>query len=153
MILDYVSPTRVFLSLKKALADLKYRKTFNSILDSLDKDKKLEELGIKKEKDGSMYIGFNLNPELLLYSDTSSETAELKMVAEKMKKYTDFFTVEGILDYMRVDYERVLTDTYYGYVIRLSFNNKSYKRSKFIYDISYLIGLPALLISIILLIF
>jgi hypothetical protein len=78
-----------------------------------------------------------LNPELLLYSDTSQESVELRLISEKMNKYNDFLTKEGILDSIKVDYERIQTEEHYGYVLQISFNFKQYKKSDFIYGISY----------------
>ena len=84
-----------------------------------------------------MYIGIDLNPELLLYSDTSQESVELRLISEKMKKYNDFLTKEGILDSIKVEYERVQNDSFYGYILQIGYSFKNYKRSDLVYDISY----------------
>jgi hypothetical protein len=92
-----------------------------------------------------MYLGINLNPELLLYSETSQETVELKLISEKMLKHNDFLMKEGILDFIKVDYDRVQSETFYGYVIQISFRFTKYSLNKMIYDIAYfltLIGAP-----------
>ena len=54
-----------------------------------------------------------------------------------MKKYNDFLTREGLLDSVNVDYERVKTDSYYGYVLQIKYDFKKYRRRKFVYDILY----------------
>lgn len=153
MILDYILPNRVYSSLKKSITELRYKSKYKSIVMELFNSGKLDELGIKLNKGGEMYLGINLNPELLLYSDTSQESVELKFINEKMKKYTDFFTVEGILDYMKVDYDRVRNDNHYGYIIQLSFRNVNYKVKRFVYDITYFSTIFLVIISSLFLIF
>jgi hypothetical protein len=54
-----------------------------------------------------------------------------------MNKYNDFLTKEGILDSIKVDFERVQDDSFYGYILQISFNFKKYKKSDLIYAISY----------------
>lgn len=146
MILDYLSPVRVYKSLAGNIDDLlKYRK-YITIIKELNADGKLEQLNLRLDENGNMYLGIDLNPELLLYSETSQETVELKLISEKMLKHNDFLMREGILDFIKVDYDRVQTDTFYGYVIQLSFRFTKYSLKKMIYDLVYsltLIGIPA----------
>lgn len=145
MILDYLSPVRVYKSLAGNIDDLlKYRK-YITIIKELNADGKLEQLNLRLDENGNMYLGIDLNPELLLYSETSQETVELKLISEKMLKHNDFLMREGILDFIKVDYDRVQTDTFYGYVIQLSFRFTKYSLKKMIYDLVYsltLIGIP-----------
>ena len=103
MILDYISPARIIKSLNSGITDLGNFYKYRDIIKELEKDGKLKELDLTTDSDGNMFLGVNLNPELLLYSDTSQESVELKLIAEKMKKYTDFLTKEGILDAVTVD--------------------------------------------------
>jgi hypothetical protein len=137
MILDYLSPIRIYRRLTIHIKELTYYRTFKKIIFDLNKSGKLDEIGIKADPNLNMYIGINLNPELLLYSDASQESVELKLISEKMNKYNDFLTKEGILDSIKVDYERIQTEEHYGYVLQISFNFKQYKKSDFIYGISY----------------
>ena len=137
MILDYISPVRVYKRLSSNLVELSRYRLFKRIVDELNVTGKLDEIGIKSDSSSNMYIGIDLNPELLLYSEMSQESVELKLISEKMNKYNDFLTNEGILDVIKVDYDRVQDDTYYGYVLQLSFSFKKYKKSDLIYDISY----------------
>lgn len=145
MILDYLSPLKVYKSLAGNIDDLiKYRK-YISIIKELNAVGKLEALNIRLDEDHNMYLGINLNPELLLYSETSQETVELKLISEKMLKHNDFLMKEGILDFIKVDYDRVQSETFYGYVIQISFRFTKYSLNKMIYDIAYfltLIGAP-----------
>lgn len=137
MILDYLSPVRIYRQLSINLKELLNYRKFKKIIVDLNESGKLEEIGIRADASANMYIGIDLNPELLLYSETSQESVELRLISEKMNKYNDFLTKEGILDSIKVDYERVQTDAYYGYVLQISFNFKKYKKSEFIYGISY----------------
>jgi len=137
MILNYLSPVKVYEKLSLSLTELSNRQKFKKIIFELNASGKLESLGIKVDPASNMYIGIDLNPELLLYSDTSQEPVELKLVAEKMNKYNDFLTKEGILDSIRVDYERIQTEEYYGYVLQISYNFIKYKKSDLIYSVSY----------------
>lgn len=152
MILDYISPAKVYRRLTENFIELSRYMKFKNIITELNVAGKLDEIGIKTDSSSNMYIGINLNPELLLYSEMSQESVELKLISEKMNKYNDFLTKEGILDVIKVDYERVQDDNYYGYVLQLSFNFKKYRRSDFIYDISYysilLIGTASLILSL-----
>lgn len=145
MILDYLSPIKVYKSLAGNIDDLiKYRK-YISIIKELNAAGKLEALNIRLDEDHNMYLGINLNPELLLYSETSQETVELKLISEKMLKHNDFLMKEGILDFIKVDYDRVQSETFYGYVIQISFRFTKYSLNKMIYDIAYcltLLGAP-----------
>jgi hypothetical protein len=143
MILNYLSPVKVYEKLSLNLTELSNHRKFKKIIFELNASGKLESLGIKVDPTSNMYIGIDLNPELLLYSDTSQEPVELKLVAEKMNKYNDFLTKEGILDSIRVDYERIQTEEYYGYVLQIGYNFIKYKKSDLIYSVSYfsLIGL------------
>jgi hypothetical protein len=137
MILDYLSPIRIYRRLSIHIKELTHYRTFKRIIFDLNKSGKLDEIGLKADPNLNMYIGIDLNPELLLYSDASQESVELKLISEKMNKYNDFLTKEGILDSIKVDYERIQTDEHYGYVLQISFNFNKYKKSDFIYGISY----------------
>jgi len=137
MILDYLSPIRIYRRLTIHIKELTHYRTFKKIIFDLNASGKLDEIGIKADPNLNMYIGINLNPELLLYSDASQESVELKLISEKMNKYNDFLTREGILDSIKVDYERIQTEEHYGYVLQISFNFNKYKKSDFIYGISY----------------
>jgi hypothetical protein len=137
MILDYLSPARVYKKLTVSLEELSKYRRFRKIVDELRVSGKLDSVGIKLDPNSNMYIGIDLNPELLLYSETSQESVELRLVSEKMNKYNDFLTNEGILDAIKVDYERIQSDTYYGYILQIGFDFKKYKRSDLIYAISY----------------
>lgn len=153
MILNYVSPIRVYKRLAGNIEELIQYSRFKKIVLDLNSTGKLDEVGIKIDENSNMYIGVDLNPELLLYSDTSQESVELKMISEKMNKYNDFLTKEGILDSIKLEYERVLTDDFYGYILQISYNFKKYKRSHLIYEILYFlsiaIGLGAIVKAII----
>jgi hypothetical protein len=145
MILDYLSPVKVYKSLAGNIDDLvKYRR-YLGIIKELNESGKLDKLGIRLDADKNMYLGINLNPELLLYSETSQETVELKLISEKMLKHNDFLMKEGILDFIKVDYDRVQSETFYGYVIQISFRFTKYSLNRMIYNIAYsltLIGAP-----------
>jgi hypothetical protein len=152
MILDYISPRHVYKRLVANLTELSRYRKFKKIVVELNETGKLDEIGIRSDNDANMYIGINLNPELLLYSETSQESVELKLISEKMNKYNDFLTKEGILDVIKVDYDRVRDDNYYGYVLQLGFNFLIYKKSDLIYCISYFSSLILGLVTSILLI-
>jgi hypothetical protein len=137
MILNYISPVKVYKRLAGNIEELLHYSKFKKIILELNKVGKLAEAGIKVDENSNMYIGVDLNPELLLYSDTSQESVELKMISEKMNKYNDFLTKEGILDSIKLEYERVSTDSFYGYILQIGYNFKRYKRAHLIYDVSY----------------
>jgi hypothetical protein len=137
MILNYLSPDRVYKRLSSNLTELSNYRRFKKIILELKDAGKLDALGISVDINSNMYIGIDLNPELLMYSETSQESVELKLISEKMNKYNDFLTKEGILDAIKVDYERIQNPDYYGYVLQISFNFIKYRRSDLIYDISY----------------
>lgn len=137
MILDYISPIKVYRRLAICLDELAKFRKYRKIILELNDSGKLDEIGLRADSSSNMYIGIDLNPELLLYSETSQESVELKLVSEKMNKYNDFLTKEGILDSIKVDYERVQNDSYYGYILQISFNFIKYKKSDLIYAISY----------------
>jgi hypothetical protein len=149
MIVDYLNPALVFKSLKEGLDDLASFSRYRKIIFELEAAGKLTALGLYHDDDGNLYLGVNLNPELLLYSDsdTSQETVELKLIGEKMNKYNDFLTKEGILDAVTVDYDRVKDGEYYGYVLQIKYNFKKYRRSKFVYDICYFLAIASLIVG------
>ena len=134
---NYISPVKIYNRLSSNLVELSNYRRFKKIVLELNETGRLREIGIKIDPNSNMYIGIDLNPELLLYSDTSQESVELKLISEKMGKYNDFLTKEGILDSIKVDYERIKNDTHYGYVLQISFNFIKYTRFNLIYDISY----------------
>lgn len=137
MILDYIEPTRIYKRLAGHIEELTRYSKFKRIITELNSQGKLDEIGLKVDSNSNMYIGIDLNPELLLYSETSQGSVELKLVAEKMNRYNDFLTKEGILDVIKVDYERIQTDAFYGYILQIGFNFKIYRRSDFIYGLFY----------------
>lgn len=142
-IINKLNPVVVFKSLVSTIKELiRYRK-YSSILKELDADGKLKDNGIKLEKN-LMYVGVNLNPELLLYGGDSQESVELKFVSEAMRKYTDFLEKEGILDAISADYERILNDDFYGYLVQIKFKMTKYKLSNMLYDICYLLVISAI---------
>jgi hypothetical protein len=137
MIYNYINPVKIYKSLIAAINELGNHLKYKKIIFELQKDGKLDAIGLAVDKDANLYIGIDLNPELLMYSETSQESVELKLISEKMKKYTDFLTKEGILDAVRMDYDRIKTEEYYGYVLQIRFNFLKYDKNKFIYDIGY----------------
>ena len=114
MILNKLNPIWVGTSLKKNINEYQKYITYKKIIYNLNTSGKLDEIGFKTDEDANLYLGVNLNPELLLYSDASQEPVELKMISEKMLKYNDFLTKEGILDVITVDYDRVKNDSFYA---------------------------------------
>ena len=145
MILDYLSPIRVYKNLAGNIDDLLKYKKYSSIIKELNTEGKLEQLGLRLDANGNMYLGVDLNPELLLYSETSQESVELKFISEKMIRHNDFLMKEGILDFIRVDYDRVQNETFYGYVIQISFRFTKYSKNRMAYNLAYfltLIGVP-----------
>lgn len=146
MILDYISPIRVFKTLSSNVDELLKYKKYKTIISELNTQGKLEAIGFSLDAVGNLYVGIDLNPELLMYSETSQESVELKLISEKMNKYNDFLTNEGILDSIKVDYDRVQNDTFYGYVLQIGFRFTQYTRKKLVYSIGYFI-VAALIIS------
>jgi hypothetical protein len=146
MKLRYLSPIVAYKLLDTNLDELSKYRTYKKIITELNAIGKLDEIGFRADENGNLYLGINLNPELLLYSETSQESVELKLVSEKMNKYNDFLTKEGILDSIKVDYERVQNEEFYGYILQISYNFVKYKKSDLVYAISYLSALCAGLI-------
>lgn len=137
MIRKYIDPITVYHTLKDNVNDLIKSAKYRKIIFELKNEGKLEEIGLSLDETGNLYLGINLNPELLLYSETSQETVELKLISEKIKKYTDFLTREGILDSVIMNYDRIKNEEYYGYVLQITYHFKKYKKSELIYAISY----------------
>lgn len=148
---DKINPVKVFKNLKASIEDLSNFYKYQKIIFELQRDGKLEAIGFSLDEDANLYLGINLNPELLLYSETSTDSVELKMVGEKMRKYTDFLTKEGILDFVKVDYDRIQTEAYYGYILQVKYDFKKYRRGRFIYGISYFLSIGAAIATLILL--
>jgi hypothetical protein len=135
MILDHLNPVKVYRSLSECVEDLINFSKYKEIVRELYTNGKLEEIGLTIDQDANLYIGINLNPELLLYSETSQTSVELKMISEKMNKYNDFLTKEGILDYIKVEYDRAQDVNFYGYILQISYNFKKYRKKKMIYSL------------------
>lgn len=152
MILDYLSPAKVYQKLTLNLDELAKCRKFKKIVVELNETGRLDEIGLKMDSNSNMYIGIDLNPELLLYSETSQESVELRLISEKMNKYNDFLTNEGILDSIKVDYERVQSEEFYGYILQIGFNFKQYKKSDLVYSISYFSAITLGILTSILLI-
>ena len=154
MILNKLNPIWVATSLKKNINEYSKYIKYKKIIYNLNESGKLDEIGFKTDEDANLYLGVNLNPELLLYSDASQEPVELKMISEKMLKYNDFLTKEGILDVITVDYDRVKNDSFYGYVLQIKFNFSNFKRREIAWAISYftilLLASGSLLLSLLL---
>jgi len=149
MIRKYLNPIKVYKNLQENIEDLLMYSKYKKIIFELQETGKLEAIGFSVDSNGNLYLGINLNPELLLYSETSQESVELKMISEKMKKYTEFLTKEGILDSIKMDYDRAQDDTFYGYILQISYNFKKYKRNSLIYGLSYFGTILAVLITIV----
>lgn len=137
MILNYLNPVKKYRDLIDCLNDLKKFNRYKKIVFSLQKEGKLEKIGFSLDQTSNLYLGINLNPELLLYSETSQESVELKMVSEKMTKYTDFLTKEGIIDSVKVDYERIQTEEYYGYILKISYSFTKYSKKMLFHILTY----------------
>jgi len=150
MMFDKTNPIRVFKNLKDSIEDLANFYKYQKIIFELQREGKLEAIGFSLDSDANLYLGINLNPEILLYSETSSGPAELRMVSERMKKYTDFLTKEGILDFVKVEYDRIQTEAYYGYILQVKYDFKKYRRGSFIYGISYFLAMIASIATLVL---
>lgn len=148
-LINRINPLKVFKSLKDAIIELIRYKRYSNIIKELDEKGKLKEKGITLEKN-LMYIGINLNPDLLLYGNEAQETVELKFVSEALRKYTDFLEKEGILDAISADYDRVYDQSnFYGYIVQIKFKMTKYSIGRFIYDIVFLLSvLSSLFIGI-----
>lgn len=147
---DKTNPIRVFKNLKSSIEDLANFYKYQKIIFELQREGKLDAIGFSLDSDANLYLGINLNPELLLYSETSSGPAELKMIGEKMKRYTEFLTKEGILDFVKVEHDRIQTEAYYGYILQVKYDFKKYRRGSFIYGISYFLAMVASIATLIL---
>ena len=132
----YIYPHKVLDLIRKNLYEIQSNRRYVSILNELDADNKLKDIGfVRKEND--LFVGVNLNPELLLYTDDSRESVELKFIADYTRKHNKFLENEGILDSVKADYERVYDQSdFYGYIVRISYNSKL-NRKDLVYGLSY----------------
>ena len=155
MIFKKLNPVTNYRELRSNLEELSNYKRYKEIVLDLQKEGKLERIGFSLDEEGNLYLGIDLNPELLLYSETSQESVELKLISEKMTKYSDFLTKEGILDSIKVDYDRIKTEEYYGYVLKISYAFKNYKKRDLVFQIAYFssIAVSAILIASALILF
>ena len=134
MILSKLNPVKAYHRLNLAIEDfIKYKK-YKKIILELNSSGKIREAGFNIDDEGNLYLGIDLNPELLLYSETSQESVELKLVSEKLRKYNDFLTKEGVLDSIKMDYDRIKTEEYYGYILKIQYNFTAFSKNKVIYD-------------------
>lgn len=147
--IKHLNPIVQYNNLVNSIDDLSKFKKYKEIVLSLVRDGSLDRIGLSADESGNMYLGIDLNPELLLYSETSKETVELKMISEKMLKYTDYLTKQGIIDFIKVDYDRVKNDTFYGYVIQIGFNFTKYTKAKFAYSIGFFLFIISVLSTLI----
>jgi hypothetical protein len=60
-----VSPIKVYKRLAGNIEELLHYSKFRKIILELNKSGKLDEAGIKVDENSNMYIGVDLNPELL----------------------------------------------------------------------------------------
>jgi hypothetical protein len=141
MNLNYLSPIFAYRKMRANLNELSKYKTYKKIIFELNEAGKLDQIGFKADSDANLYLGIDLNPELLLYSEGSQESVELKLISEKMNRYNDFLTKEGILDSITVEYERIKNDDFYGYVLQIGFNFSKYSKKDLRYSIAYLASL------------
>jgi hypothetical protein len=142
------NPFKIVEKFKKMRKELGFYKNYKSIIESLSTSGKILEAGFSIDEDYNLYLGVDLNPELLMYEETSQESVELRLVGEKMKRYNDFLSREGLLDSVKVEYERVKNDSFYGYIIQISFSFKEYSKSEYHYSIYYFSALSVLVLSI-----
>lgn len=145
---EYLNPIVIVKSFLNSLTELKYFNKYRKIIEELEYNGSLDKMKIIREGD-YLLIGIDLNPELLIYEEGTIESAELKLVAERMKKYSAFFEREGILDSIKADPERIKNDDYYGYLINITFNFKKHDSSRFRYCISYIAGIFLILTTVI----
>lgn len=150
---QFILPHLVWKSLTSSIDELNYFRRYIKILNDLKSDGSLEQYKIVLEENGDMYVGINLNPELLVYEMDAQEPVEMRFLTDKMKVYTDFFSRMQILDYMVADYERVQNSDYYGYLVKLSFNYKAYSKTTLIYSIGYFVALASSIITCIVALF
>lgn len=142
-----LNPAIAYKDLQECLAELKNYKKYKQIILDLSNEGRLEEIGFSLDDNANLYLGINLNPELLMYSETSQESVELKLISEKMGKYNDFLTKEGILDSVKMDYDRIKNDEFYGYILKISFNFKKYSEQKYNRSIIHLAATVGLVIA------
>lgn len=142
---EYINPSSVLTRFKTYRKIINYRKKYESILLELEGSKKLEEAGFTKSEN-RLLVGINLNEQLLTYDELTIEPAELKYVSDRLKKYTDFLQKEGILDVITADYERVKTEDYYGYIVEIKFEDSQLNKKDYLYCLSFLIGVPLLIL-------
>jgi hypothetical protein len=147
-ILDYLNPKNIFESIQGMVIEKIQSRKFADILIELRDEGKLTALGITLTKN-KLYVGVDLNPDLLLYADDAQESVELKFVSEKIRKYTEFLQNEGILDSIKAEYDRVYNEEFYGYIVEISFAVNKYNGRRLVYDIIYsVVALGALFTGI-----
>lgn len=153
---EILNPKVAYNKIKSYMSVTKNRKKYNSIVDSLEREGKIQEIGFSKVGK-NLYVGIDLDPTLLrpdFFDEEARGSAELKFVSEKLKKYTDFLNKEGILDYSIADYDRFYDKKdYYGYIVEIKFNDKLIKKEDLRYGIVYIVSAIAVLSSLAWLIF
>lgn len=142
-----LNPAIAYSNLTACLAELKLYKKYKQIVMDLSSSGRLEEIGFSVDDAANLYLGINLNPELRMYSETSQESVELKMVSEKMAKYNDFLIKEGLLDSVKMESDRICDDNFYGYILKISFNFKKYDPSAYRRSIIHLAAASALAVG------
>lgn len=137
---NILSPKIAYNKITTYISEIRKKSKYYSILDSLDKSEKFKDIGFQKIGK-NLYVGIDLDPTLLrpdYFDDEARNSAELKFISEKLKKYTDFMNKEGILDYSIADYDRVYDKKdYYGYIVEIRFDDRKINKSNLIHGIVY----------------
>lgn len=147
MKLKDLNPMLAYWDLMDCLEDLRFYETYKKIILDLSESGRLAEVGLSLDDEANLYLGIDLNPELLMYSETSQESVELRLISEKMNKYNDFLTKEGLLDSVKMESDRIKNDSFYGYILRISFNFKKYSPKKYSRAVLHLAATAAIAVG------
>ena len=102
-LISYINPVSSYRMFKKSTSELLRYLKYSKILTEIDEEGKLKEAGIRLEKN-LMYVGVNLNPDLLKYTDGIEQESYERFAKRQVQKgipAPDVYpaTPQSLLDY------------------------------------------------------
>jgi hypothetical protein len=136
--LKYISPINYIKTIINVIKDYRRFLKYSKIIDEIVNNKELVNLKYEKGPFSSIIIGIDLKPELLIYGpENEVKDLEIGHVKNILRVNNSVFAKYGILNLIKIKYDRIKNSDYYGYLVKLSYKFSDINLNNITYIILY----------------
>lgn len=109
----------------------------------LEKSGQLAKRGLRVDAIKRIYFVKNIQPEALLYGEVEDggvEQFEKQFVADAIRLHNDLFIVDGSIELVKAETERIQNKDYYAYLIWIGFKFRKLRFWNLVYVVLYILA-------------